>query len=93
MKLRMLMVALAAAVLFSSAETRAAVTAPKVYVEVRVADDCKEMGKVSGGNRQVAVGSKLTVKATADKGFAFSYWTKDGDPASGAVNGRCRVGW
>ena len=42
-------------------------------VSVAVADGCEAMGKVSGGKTAKA-GTKLTLKATANKGYVFSHW-------------------
>ena len=42
-------------------------------VSVVVADGCVAMGKVTGGKTAKA-GTKLTLKATANKGYVFSYW-------------------
>ena len=38
-----------------------------------VADGCEAMGKVTGGKTAKA-GTKLTLKATANKGYVFSHW-------------------
>ncbi|MBO5939989.1 MAG: hypothetical protein J6R18_02190, partial [Kiritimatiellae bacterium] len=45
----------------------------KPTVSVVVADGCEAMGKVSGGKTAKA-GTKLTLKATANKGYVFSHW-------------------
>ena len=45
----------------------------KPTVSVVVVDGCEAMGKVSGGKTAKA-GTKLTLKATANKGYVFSHW-------------------
>ncbi|MDY5940755.1 MAG: InlB B-repeat-containing protein, partial [Eubacteriales bacterium] len=42
-------------------------------VSAVVAQGCEAMGKVTGGKTAKA-GTKLTLKATANKGYVFSYW-------------------
>ena len=44
-----------------------------VNISVAVADGCEAMGKVTGGKTAKA-GTKLTLKATANKGYVFSHW-------------------
>ena len=51
-------------------------------VRLLVADGCEAMGKVSGG-KMAKAGTKLTLKATANKGYVFAGW--DG-PLDESVN-------
>ena len=45
-----------------------------VTVNAVVAEGCEGMGTVSGGGRAVKTGTKVTVRATAKRGFAFAGW-------------------
>ena len=42
-------------------------------VSANVFDDCKDMGKVTGG-KMAKAGTKVTLKATANKGYVFAGW-------------------
>ena len=56
-------------------------------VSAVVAESCEVMGKVTGGKTAKA-GTKLTLKATANKGYVFSHWEgpiDDVDPRSPSV--------
>ena len=44
-----------------------------VTVSVVVFDDCKDMGTVTGG-KMAKAGTKVTLKATANKGYVFAGW-------------------
>lgn len=46
----------------------------RVAVNAVVAEGCEGMGTVSGGGRAVKTGTKVTVRATAKRGFAFAGW-------------------
>ena len=48
---------------------------------------CKNMGTVSGGG-VVAAGKKVTLKATANKGYVFAGWYLGDDPLEGDVDYR-----
>ena len=51
-------------------------------VTVKVADGCEAMGKAMGGNATFKVGAKVSLKATASKGYVFAgWWCVDGDAA------------
>ena len=47
-----------------------------VTVSAVVADGCEAMGKVTGG-KTVKAGTKVTLKATANKGYVFMGWYED----------------
>ena len=50
-------------------------------VSANVFNDCKDMGKVTGG-KMAKAGTKVTLKATANKGYVFAGWfeyNEDGD--------------
>lgn len=49
------------------------------YVTVMVTPGQEALGKVTGGNKTFKPGDKVTLKATANKGAAFSGWTLDGE--------------
>lgn len=51
-------------------------------VSVVMADGCEAMGKVTGG-KTAKSGMKLTLKATANKGYVFSHWE---GPLDGATD-------
>ena len=44
-----------------------------ITVSAAVAEGCEAMGKVTGG-KTAKVGTKVTLKATANKGYVFSHW-------------------
>lgn len=81
-----MIVAVLCALAFCKADVWAASSAPKAYVGVRVAEDCEEMGKVSGGNKPFAIGSKASLKATANKGYAFRGWWEAGEFVSASAS-------
>ena len=47
-------------------------------VAVKVADGCEGMGSVSGGNAPFKPGAKVSLKATANKGYVFVGWREIG---------------
>ena len=57
-------------------------------IELVLADGCNGMGMVSGGG-VIAAGKKVTLKATAKKGYVFAGWYDGaGNPLSGGVDYR-----
>ena len=50
-------------------------------VTVAVAEGCEAMGKVSGGNATFKAGAKVSLKATANKGYVFVGWRRAEDSA------------
>ena len=84
--IRRMIVAVLCVLALCKADVWAATSAPKVYVGVRVTEGCEEMGKVSGGNKLLAVGSKASLKATANKGYAFSGWWEAGEFVSASAS-------
>ena len=52
-------------------------------VLVVVDPDCESMGRASGGDNVFKAGAKVTIRATANSGYAFAGWYLDGEPLSG----------
>lgn len=52
------------------------------FVAVRVAQGQGHLGKVSGGNKTFKAGTKVSIKATANKGAGFEGWFIDGECVS-----------
>ena len=48
-------------------------------VYASVAPECEGMGSVTGGGSVVKAGAKVTLKATANDGYAFAGWYKGGE--------------
>ena len=48
-------------------------------VSASVAPECEGMGSVTGGGSVVKAGAKVTLKATANDGYAFEGWYKGGE--------------
>ena len=50
--------------------------------------DCEAMGRTSGGDNVYKAGAKVTIKAVANRGYAFAGWYLDGEPLSGDADFR-----
>ena len=55
-------------------------------VTVAVAEGCEAMGSVTGGNAAFKAGAKVSLKATANKGYVFSRWERAGNGEQGTGN-------
>ena len=51
----------------------------KSSVAVCMSEGCESMGSVTGGNSSYKEGSKVALKATADRGYVFVGWYASGD--------------
>ena len=57
------------------------------FVSVAVAEGCEAMGSVSGGNATYKAGAKVSLKATANRGYVFVGWRRvDGESAASSPN-------
>lgn len=74
MKKRLLVAVLASAMVMAEA-----VAEDRVFVWAGVAGECQGMGKTTGGNKSVKPGTKVSLKATANKGNAFAGWYEGDD--------------
>ena len=63
----------------------------KVFVPVAVAAGQEAMGSVSGGNKEIQVGSTVSLKAKANAGAVFAGWYANGELLSTAASYSYRV--